>query len=136
MTQEADNPALLQVLVLERVDRARNMARYYVLSVEPTLFEGFRPRTPLGAHRRRRAGADRLAPLTASRPSRTGEVAQPPEAPRLRAPGLTVSSARREIDGCSALRDGENLNLAVAHEEDISRSSTYQRPRHGADIRN
>jgi predicted DNA-binding WGR domain protein len=41
MTQEADNPALLQVLVLERVDRARNMARYYVLSIEPTLFEEF-----------------------------------------------------------------------------------------------
>jgi predicted DNA-binding WGR domain protein len=41
MTQEADNPTLLQVLVLERVDRARNMARYYVLSVEPTLFEDF-----------------------------------------------------------------------------------------------
>lgn len=41
MAQEADNPALLQVLVLERVDRARNMARYYVLSIEPTLFEDF-----------------------------------------------------------------------------------------------
>src|SRR5271166_5131177 len=51
---------------------------------------GFRPRTPLGTHRRRRAGADRLAPLSASRPGRTGEVAQPQEAPRLRAPGMTV----------------------------------------------
>jgi predicted DNA-binding WGR domain protein len=28
----------IQLLVLERVDPARNMARYYVLSVEPTLF--------------------------------------------------------------------------------------------------
>ena len=36
---DADNPTLLQVLVLERVDRARNMARFYVLSIEPTLFE-------------------------------------------------------------------------------------------------
>ena len=26
------------MLVLERVDRTKNMARYYVLSVEPTLF--------------------------------------------------------------------------------------------------
>jgi predicted DNA-binding WGR domain protein len=25
--------------VLERVDRAKNMARFYVLSIEPTLFE-------------------------------------------------------------------------------------------------
>ena len=41
MTKEADNPAFLQVLVLDRVDPARNMARYYVLSVEPTLFEEF-----------------------------------------------------------------------------------------------
>ena len=39
MATDADNPTLLQVLVLERVDRARNMARFYVLSIEPTLFE-------------------------------------------------------------------------------------------------
>jgi predicted DNA-binding WGR domain protein len=31
-------PDQVQLLVLERVDPARNMARYYVLSVEPTLF--------------------------------------------------------------------------------------------------
>jgi len=36
---DTDNPTFLQVLVLERVDRARNMARFYVLSIEPTLFE-------------------------------------------------------------------------------------------------
>jgi predicted DNA-binding WGR domain protein len=29
----------VQLLVLERVDPARNMARYYVLSVESTLFD-------------------------------------------------------------------------------------------------
>ena len=39
MPPDADNPTLLQVLVLERIDRARNMARFYVLSIEPTLFE-------------------------------------------------------------------------------------------------
>ena len=39
MAHDADNPTLLQVLVLERVDRAKNMARFYVLSIEPTLFE-------------------------------------------------------------------------------------------------
>ena len=39
MAPEADDPTLLQVLVLERVDRAKNMARFYVLSIEPTLFE-------------------------------------------------------------------------------------------------
>jgi predicted DNA-binding WGR domain protein len=31
----------LQVLTLERVDRNKRMARYYVLSIDPTLFEGF-----------------------------------------------------------------------------------------------
>ena len=39
MTSDADNSTLLQVLVLERIDRARNAARFYVLSIEPTLFE-------------------------------------------------------------------------------------------------
>ena len=39
MAPDADNPTLLQVLVLERGDRAKNMARFYVLSIEPTLFE-------------------------------------------------------------------------------------------------
>ena len=33
---EGDSPALH--IVLERVDLARNIARYYVLSIEPTLF--------------------------------------------------------------------------------------------------
>ncbi len=39
MDPDVDNVTLLQVLVLERVDRAKNMARFYVLSIEPTLFE-------------------------------------------------------------------------------------------------
>jgi len=39
MDPDADNPTLIQVLVLERIDRDRNMARFYVLSIEPTLFE-------------------------------------------------------------------------------------------------
>ncbi len=39
MAPDPDDPTLLQVLVLERIDRARNMARFYVLSIEPTLFE-------------------------------------------------------------------------------------------------
>jgi predicted DNA-binding WGR domain protein len=38
MDQQTEDPEHLNVLVLERVDRKRNMARYYVLSVEPTLF--------------------------------------------------------------------------------------------------
>ncbi len=29
---------MLQVLVLDRIDASQNMARYYVLSIEPTLF--------------------------------------------------------------------------------------------------
>ncbi len=39
MAPDPDDPTLLQVLVLERIDRARNMARFFVLSIEPTLFE-------------------------------------------------------------------------------------------------
>ena len=39
MTRDADDPTLLQVLMLERIDRPRNMARFYVISIEPTLFE-------------------------------------------------------------------------------------------------
>ena len=42
MATDADNPTLLQVLVLERVDRAKNMARFYVLSIEPTLLRIWR----------------------------------------------------------------------------------------------
>ncbi len=38
MDQQTKDPDVLNVLLLERVDRTRNMARYYVLSVEPTLF--------------------------------------------------------------------------------------------------
>ena len=41
MAPDSDAPTLLQVLVLDRVDRAKNMARFYVLSIEPTLFEDF-----------------------------------------------------------------------------------------------
>jgi predicted DNA-binding WGR domain protein len=36
-TRGNSEPAELQV-ILERIDPARNIARYYVLSVEPTLF--------------------------------------------------------------------------------------------------
>ena len=38
MNEQTKDPDVLNVLVLERVDRTKNMARYYVLSVEPTLF--------------------------------------------------------------------------------------------------
>ena len=38
MDQQPKDPDVLNVLVLERVDRTKNMARYYVLSIEPTLF--------------------------------------------------------------------------------------------------
>lgn len=37
MANVGDNQPALQV-VLERIDPAKNVARYYVLSVEPTLF--------------------------------------------------------------------------------------------------
>ena len=39
MATDADNSTLLQVLMLERIDGPRNMARFYVIAIEPTLFE-------------------------------------------------------------------------------------------------
>ena len=39
MAADTDKSTLLQVLVFERVDHAKNTARFYVLSIEPTLFE-------------------------------------------------------------------------------------------------
>jgi predicted DNA-binding WGR domain protein len=33
-----ENPSKLQMLVLERRDESCNMARFYVLAIEPTLF--------------------------------------------------------------------------------------------------
>ena len=50
MAPDPDNPTLLQVLVLERVCRARNTARFYVLSVEPTLFEDLNRSGFAGGH--------------------------------------------------------------------------------------
>jgi predicted DNA-binding WGR domain protein len=38
MDQQSEDPDVLNVLVLERVDHTKNVARYYVLSIEPTLF--------------------------------------------------------------------------------------------------
>lgn len=39
MTDTSDIAAhKLQMLVLERIDRSSNMARFYVLAIEPTLF--------------------------------------------------------------------------------------------------
>jgi hypothetical protein len=35
MDQQTKDPDVLNVLVLERVDRTKNMVRHYVLSVEP-----------------------------------------------------------------------------------------------------
>jgi predicted DNA-binding WGR domain protein len=60
----------VQLLVLERIDDAHNMARFYVLSVEPTLFDEVslvREWGRIGARGRRRidlhasAGAAHLA---------------------------------------------------------------------------
>jgi predicted DNA-binding WGR domain protein len=39
MPMTADHDQSPQALVLERVDPARRMARFYVLSIEPTLFD-------------------------------------------------------------------------------------------------
>jgi predicted DNA-binding WGR domain protein len=90
MAPDADNPTLLQVLVLERIDPARNMARFYVLSIEPTLFEDLALVRRWG--RIGSAGRERidLHPVSASRADRAREMARSQEAPRIPAPGLTA----------------------------------------------
>src|SRR5208337_1792664 len=97
MATDADNPTLLQVLVLERVDRAKNMARFYVLSIEPTLFEDLALVRRWG--RIGSAECERID-LHPSRPVAQIElkkwlIYQSQEAPRIPAQGLIVG--RREI---------------------------------------
>ena len=58
MDDQAKDPDVLNVLVLERVDRSKNMARYYVLSVEPTLFAEFFVGAPVGPDWQRRANTN------------------------------------------------------------------------------
>ena len=90
MATDADNPTLLQVLVLERVDRAKNMARFYVLSIEPTLFEDLALVRRWGRDRERGASADRPAPVPADRADRAQEMARSQEAPRIPAPRMSA----------------------------------------------
>ena len=90
MATDADNPTLLQVLVLERVDRARNMARFYVLSIEPTLFEDLALVRRWG--RIGSAGRERID-LHPSRPVAQIELTKwldREEAPRIPAPSVTA----------------------------------------------
>ena len=90
MAPDADNPTLLQVLVLERVDRAKNMARFYVLSIEPTLFEDLALVRRWG--RIGSAGRERidLHPSRRGRSDRAREMARSQEAPRIPTPSLTA----------------------------------------------
>ena len=90
MTSDTDNSTLLQVLVLERVDRARNIARFYVLSIEFDALRGSSACAALGPHRERGTRADRLAPVPPGRPDRAQEMARSQEGPQIPAPGLRV----------------------------------------------
>ena len=96
MDQQTKDPDVLNVLVLERVDPTKNMARYYVLSVEPTLFGKKSP-----DHRLRRAGKathPRAAPnaevpaFPAARADSTRHVARTQAAPPVPTPRLIVAS--------------------------------------------
>ena len=84
MNEQTKDPDVLNVLVLERVDRAKNMARYYVLSVEPTLFAEIGAGAPMGPDRRRRANTNRPACFPAARADSAQHMARTQAAPRLR----------------------------------------------------
>src|SRR5580692_710152 len=88
MDQQTKDPDVLNVLVLERVDRTKNMARYYVLSVEPTLFA----ESSLVPDRRRRANANRPSCFPAARADSTQHMARTQAAPRLPTPRLIAGS--------------------------------------------
>src|ERR1700723_3627520 len=92
MDQQPKDPDALNVLVLERVDRTKNMARYYVLSVEPTLFAEsslVRRWGRIGG-----AGRTRIAPscFPAARADSAQHMARTQAAPRLPTPRLIAGS--------------------------------------------
>jgi len=100
MALDADNPILVQVLVLERVDRAKNMARFYVLSIEPTLFEDLALVRRWG--RIGSAECERID-LHPSRPVAQIElkkwlIYQSQEAPRIPAPRLSAGDRLEDAD--------------------------------------
>src|SRR5208283_3584302 len=102
MATDADNPTLLQVLVLERVDRARNMARFYVLSIEPTLFEDLALVRRWG--RIGSAGRQRID-LHPSRPIAQIELKKWLDRKR-RADTNSARERRRPALGCRHIREG------------------------------
>ena len=108
MDQQTKDPDLLNVLVLERVDRTKNMARYYVLSVEPTSS----PKSSLVRRWGRIGGAGRTrnrpSCIAAARAYSAQHMARTQAAPRVPTPRLIAGSRvfagvlRR--DGSSARR--------------------------------
>ena len=93
MDQQTKDPDVLNVLVLERVDPTKNMARYYVLSVEPTLFAQIVTGAPLGPDRSRRADTKiDLHACPAARADSAQHMARTQAAPRLPTPRLIVAS--------------------------------------------
>ena len=92
MDQQTKDPDVLNVLVLERVDRTKNMARYYVLSVEPTLFARIVAGAPLGPDRQRRANTNRPSCFPAARADSTQHMARAQAAPRLPTARLIAGS--------------------------------------------
>ena len=70
-TNNAADPAFasLQILVLDRIDPSKNMQRYYVLAVEPTLFGDTALVREWG-----RIGRSARQPIPASARQRTGGI--------------------------------------------------------------
>ena len=90
MDEHTKDPDVLNVLVLERVDRTKNMARYYVLSVEPTLFAELSLVRRWG--RIGGAGRTRIDLHDSPRSRRSRTMARTQAAPRLPTPRLIAGS--------------------------------------------
>ena len=91
MDQQTKDPDVLNVLVLERLDRAKNMARYYVLSVEPTLFANRRLCVG-GAGSARRANTNRPSCFPPARADSAQHMARTQAAPGVPTPRLIAGS--------------------------------------------
>jgi predicted DNA-binding WGR domain protein len=98
MDEQTKDPDVLNVLVLERIDRTKNMARYYALSVEPTLFAES-SLVPLGPDRRRRANTNRPSCFPAARADCAQHMARTQAAPRLPTPRLIAALSRKQTGG-------------------------------------
>jgi len=110
MNDQTKHPDVLNVLVLERVDRTKNMARYYVLSVEPTLFAESALVRRWG-DRRRRANTNRPSCFLAACADGAQHMARAQAAPRLPTPRLIARTS--QLDRAVTTKKGGRPEAAL-----------------------